>query len=141
MLGRSPRGNAARLQYQDLRPRSQLSSIKASGTRVVLPAPGGATRTADVCAAKVVFNSSRTASIGSGVANFMGCFHWPRSYRKHNLRWSSSLRRIKDEVWTGEVTGRHRALETIAPLSHDPIVNPSRKRRELSVCTILIEEK
>ena len=50
---------------------SQLSSINANGTRVVLPAPGGATRTADGRAAKASRNSSRTASIGSGVANFM----------------------------------------------------------------------
>ena len=61
------RGSSTRI----LRPWSQLSPIKASGTRVVLPAPGGATRTADARAAKAVRNSSRAASIGSGVANFM----------------------------------------------------------------------
>ena len=62
------RGSSTRI----LRPSSQLSSINASGTRVVLPAPGGATRTADACAAKASRNSGRMASIGSGVANFMG---------------------------------------------------------------------
>ncbi len=61
------RGSSTRI----LRPRSQLSFIKASGTRVVLPAPGGATRTADARAARALRTSSRTASIGSGVANFM----------------------------------------------------------------------
>ncbi len=61
------RGSSTRILAEP----SQLSSINASGTRVVLPAPGGATRTADGCAAKASRNSSRTASIGSGVANFM----------------------------------------------------------------------
>jgi len=112
LLGRSPRGNAARLQYQDLSTRSQLSSIKASGTRVVLPAPGGATRTADVCAAKVVLNSSRTASIGSGVANFMTAVSIARVRIASTIcagHEAYGIKRIKDEVWTAEVTGRHRA--------------------------------
>ena len=61
------RGSSTRI----LRAPSQPSSIKASGTRVVLPAPGGATSTAEGCAASAVRRSSRTASIGSGVANFM----------------------------------------------------------------------
>ena len=61
------RGSSTRI----FRPWSQLSSIKTSGTRVVLPAPGGATRTADARAVKAVHNSFRPASIGSGVANFM----------------------------------------------------------------------
>ena len=59
------RGSSTRI----FRPRSQVSFIKARGTRVVLPAPGGATRTTDAHAAKAVRTSSRTASIGSGGAN------------------------------------------------------------------------
>ena len=59
------RGSSTRI----LRPCSQPSSIRARGTRVVLPAPGGATRTAELRAAKVARSSSRTASIGSGAAN------------------------------------------------------------------------
>ena len=61
------RGSSTRI----FRPWSQLSFIKASGTRVVLPAPGGATRTADAHAARALRTSSRTASIGSGGVNFM----------------------------------------------------------------------
>ena len=80
------RGSSTRI----FRPPSQLSSISARGTRVVLPAPGGATRTAEVRAARASHNSSRTASIGSGVANFMAVVSsgpWP--YRKQDLRRSS----------------------------------------------------
>ena len=61
------RGSSTRI----LRPPSQASSISASGTRVVLPAPGGATSTAEERAAKAVRTSSRIASMGSGSANFM----------------------------------------------------------------------
>jgi len=61
------RGSSTRI----FRSWSQRSSIKASGTRVVLPAPGGATRTADVRMAKAPSNSFRMASIGSGAVNFM----------------------------------------------------------------------
>ncbi len=68
---RRPRGDAARLQHQDLSTLEPASSIKASGTRVVLPAPGGATRTAEFRAASAARNSSSTASIGSGVVNCM----------------------------------------------------------------------
>ena len=60
------RGSSTRI----LRPSSQLSSIKASGTRVVLPAPGGATRTADARVASAARNSGSAASIGSGVSKF-----------------------------------------------------------------------
>ena len=61
------RGSSTRI----LRPWSQPSAVKASGARVVLPAPGGATRAAQARAAKASRNWSRTASIGRGVANFM----------------------------------------------------------------------
>src|SRR5262249_17437502 len=51
---------------------AQGSSSRASGTRVVLPAPGGATSTADVLAASVRGSSSSTASIGRGVSKLRG---------------------------------------------------------------------
>src|ERR1700757_308543 len=53
-------------------PLAQGSSSSASGTRVVLPAPGGATSTADVLTASVRESSSRTASIGRGVSKLRG---------------------------------------------------------------------
>ena len=77
------RGSSTRI----FRPWSQLSSIKASGTRVVLPAPGGATRTADAHAARALRTSSRTASIGSGGANFMPAgIQQPHPLRKYSCR-------------------------------------------------------
>ena len=52
--------------------RAQGASSSASGTRVVLPAPGGATSTAALSAASVRASSSSTASIGSGVSKLRG---------------------------------------------------------------------
>ena len=49
-------------------PFSQGASSSASGTRVVLPAPGGATSTAALWPASVRARSSSTASIGRGVS-------------------------------------------------------------------------
>src|SRR5437764_1512585 len=49
-------------------PLAQGSSSSASGTRVVLPAPGGATSTAALLPASVRARSSSTASIGRGVS-------------------------------------------------------------------------
>src|SRR5207302_641364 len=53
-------------------PLAQGSSSSASGTRVVLPAPGGATSTAALLPASVRARSSSTASIGSGVSKERG---------------------------------------------------------------------
>src|SRR5438445_8060340 len=53
-------------------PFSQGASSSASGTRVVLPAPGGATSTAALLAARVRPSSSSTASIGRGVSKLRG---------------------------------------------------------------------
>src|SRR5881398_2344248 len=47
-------------------PATHGSSSRASGTRVVLPAPGGACKTAAVDAASADRTSFRTSSIGSG---------------------------------------------------------------------------
>src|SRR5437016_5770374 len=51
---------------------AQGASSKASGTRVVLPAPGGATNTAALRLSSARASSSRTASIGSGVSKVRG---------------------------------------------------------------------
>src|SRR5438874_7375760 len=51
---------------------AQGSSSSASGTRVVLPAPGGATSTAALLPASVRARSSSTASIGRGVSKERG---------------------------------------------------------------------
>src|SRR5580704_3307772 len=53
-------------------PRAHGSSSSASGTRVVLPAPGGATSTAALRSASVRARSSSTASIGRGVSKKRG---------------------------------------------------------------------
>src|SRR5258708_27674387 len=53
-------------------PLAQGASSKASGTRVVLPAPGGATSTAALLLSSVRESSSSTASIGSGVSKDRG---------------------------------------------------------------------
>jgi hypothetical protein len=100
------RGSSTRI----FRPGSQLSSINASGTRVVLPAPGGATRTADARAAKAVRNSSRMTSIGSGVANLMafvssGQVGFASTICVDHL--ACGITRKKGEVWIAEVFGIH----------------------------------
>src|SRR5690606_31965187 len=64
----SRRGSSTRI----LRPRSQSAPINASGTRVVLPAPGGATSTAAVPRLRASASSWRTASIGRGASKRMG---------------------------------------------------------------------
>src|SRR5580704_4008503 len=51
---------------------SHGASSSASGTRVVFPAPGGATRTAALLPASVRARSSSTASIGRGVSKLRG---------------------------------------------------------------------
>src|ERR1700680_1756573 len=53
-------------------PFSHGASASASGTRVVLPAPGGATSTAELLPASVRARSSSTASMGRGVAKLRG---------------------------------------------------------------------
>src|SRR5258708_18852311 len=53
-------------------PFAQGSSSSASGTRVVLPAPGGATSSAALWLASVRARSSSTASIGRGVSKERG---------------------------------------------------------------------
>src|SRR6202043_3302445 len=58
-------------------PLTQGSSISASGTRVVLPAPGGATSTAALWLPSVRARSSRTASIGGGGSKERGKIHPP----------------------------------------------------------------
>jgi hypothetical protein len=50
---------------------SQGASSSANGSRVVLPAPGGATSTAIVPAANTAATSGSTASIGKGASNIM----------------------------------------------------------------------
>src|SRR3984893_1814333 len=46
--------------------RAQACAASTSGTRVVFPAPGGATSTMVLCATKAAVSSGRAASIGSG---------------------------------------------------------------------------
>jgi len=53
-------------------PLAQGASSSASGIRVVLPAPGGATSTAALCTSSVRDRSSSTASIGRGVSKLRG---------------------------------------------------------------------
>src|SRR6516225_40462 len=53
-------------------PLAHGASSSTSGTRVVLPAPGGATRTALVRPSSVAVSSSSAASIGSGVSKERG---------------------------------------------------------------------
>ena len=52
--------------------RATASSSRASGTRVVLPAPGGATSTADVPRGERRASSASTASMGRAVGAGMG---------------------------------------------------------------------
>src|SRR5262245_30929357 len=63
-------------------PLAQGSSSSASGTRVVLPAPGGATSTAVLRSTSARPSSSSTASIGRGVSKLRskvsGTRHHPR---------------------------------------------------------------
>src|ERR1019366_8133059 len=122
------RGSRTRI----LRPRSQLSPINARGTRAVLPAPGGATSTADVRAANAVLNSSKTASIGRGVANFMAVVSTGRVRIASTIcadHQAYGIKRIKDEVWIAEVIARHRAC-TIGEADLPPrpdLLNPPNK--------------
>jgi len=58
------------------------ASSSASGTRVVLPAPGGATSTAAVRTASVRASWSSTASIGRGVSKLRGKISVPSSPAK-----------------------------------------------------------
>src|SRR3954451_24062441 len=62
--------------------RAQGASSSASGTRVVLPAPGGATSTAALLVSSVVDNWSSTASIGRGVSKLRGKVSRPSSPAK-----------------------------------------------------------
>src|SRR3981189_3406236 len=59
------RGSSTRI----VRPCAQGSSASTSGTRVVLPAPGGATRTAASRAANAAVRAGSASSIGSGNLN------------------------------------------------------------------------
>ena len=58
----SRRGSSTRMR----RSFAQSSAASTSGTRVVLPAPGGATSTAALCARNAAVRSGSAASIGSG---------------------------------------------------------------------------
>ena len=71
-------------------PFSQGASSSASGTRVVLPAPGGATSTAALFAASVSPSWSSTTSIGSGVSKLRG-----------NHLSSVITRLVRDAHWGG----------------------------------------
>ena len=73
-FGAGARRDPARLQHDDLLACAQGSSSSASGTRVVLPAPGGATSTA-AFVRSVRASSPSTASIGSGVSNYEALPH------------------------------------------------------------------
>ena len=63
-------------------PLSHGSSSSANGTRVVLPAPGGATSTAALLFASVRDSPSSTASMGKGVSKERGKFSHPSSPAK-----------------------------------------------------------
>ena len=69
----SRRGSKIRI----LRPSSHGSSSSASGTRVVLPAPGGATSTMALRARSAAAMSGSTASMGRDVGN--GCMRLTRA--------------------------------------------------------------
>ena len=73
-LGGGPRCQPPGFQHQDARlffrrHAAQGSSARTSGTRVVLPAPGGATSTAVLRARNAAVSSGSAASIGSGGLN------------------------------------------------------------------------
>ncbi len=75
------------------RPSAQPSFRSTSGTRVVLPAPGGATRTALAPAESASRNSPRTASMGSGGAKIcMGAVMavWRPADKTEGLRRSQA---------------------------------------------------
>ena len=65
--GRGAGGEPARLEHDDLLARAHGSRASASGTRVVLPAPGGATSTAALAARSAAVSAGNTSSMGSGV--------------------------------------------------------------------------
>jgi hypothetical protein len=56
------------------RSRAQTSAASTNGTRVVFPAPGGATSTATSPARKTAVSSGSAASIGRGGANIIRIF-------------------------------------------------------------------
>ena len=60
-VGRRARGSSTRIF-----PVAQGCSASTKGTRVVLPAPGGATRTATLCAPSAVVSAGSASSMGSG---------------------------------------------------------------------------
>ncbi len=77
------RGGASRhpagLKHDQIRMLGASSPARriAGGTRVVFPAPGGATRTSDRCARTVATTSGNDASMGSGVINRQSCSRYP----------------------------------------------------------------
>ena len=80
-------------------PFSQGASSSASGTRVVLPAPGGATSTAALLAVSVRPSSSSTASIGRGVSKVRGKYHSRRHARRLCRASTSLLEWYEDKTW------------------------------------------
>src|SRR5882757_11131006 len=78
---------------------SHGASDSASGTRVVLPAPGGATSTAELLPASVRASSSSTASIGRGVSKERGKVSDPSSPAKAGDPVNADLTDYKDRAY------------------------------------------
>src|SRR5690242_4914098 len=79
-------------------PFTQGSSSSASGTRVVLPAPGGATSTAALRPPSVRASSPSTASIGRGGSKLRGNIVAPvitRASGRSSKLGSQRLRRLR----------------------------------------------
>ena len=65
-VGGGARRDPARLEHEDLAAWPRARSASTSGTRVVLPAPGGATSTATLRARSAAVSAGSASSMGSG---------------------------------------------------------------------------
>src|SRR6202035_176441 len=81
------------------------SCASTSGTRVDLPAPGGATRTATLRAASAAVSSGSTASMGRDWSNFIPVCALPRHSAPAGLFFSFEQSEI-DRLAQQEIAGR-----------------------------------
>src|SRR5580692_3933514 len=99
-----------------LRPRAHGSCARTSGTRVDLPAPGGATSTATLRALSAAVSSGSTASMGKGWSNSIPVMCLAPAARVRPL---FSLEQAEiDRLAQQEIAERRRMYSVAAVIGH-----------------------
>ena len=97
------------------------SSSSTSGTRVVLPAPGGATSTAHCTRASAAVSGGSASSMGRGVEML---FIWSRRHRprRRAIQWRNALTIERDGLLVSAAFAGDDGLKAVIPRPPDALI-------------------